>query len=417
MKKAFVVLCCLYVLGSVSCGAAEENKMVIAVADFSGQDISPFETQVVSEYFRTEMVNTGYFSIVNRSDLEMLLKEQKLQTSGLTDQANAVKIGKLLNARKMVTGTIHRVADISYINAKVVDVETGEIEYSEQVKCSERPRLPEKAAQLSKTISNMIAAGASGRAMKIRLLDRRDYALSVFAITPLVTVQGLSLGNSELAGSSLDGFTLTSNSTVSDESRQELGVGFKVYVQENIAVSVSIFNKFTQTVDTRLSLFGQGLSDTADFKSYVYQDNNVNVNVDYSLLNMRHSNVFAGLGIFNSDVSLSLPHQGFVYVDNHNGTSAAFSIDEYSDKKNVTAFDVHCGYEWRYKDVLGISITGSYPLFNPPTVTLNSQVGNEIDSRIWSSETRSYSPVELQKPPCIVRFALSYYFGVQSIFY
>lgn len=62
-------------------------------------------TMVMSDNIALELMKLG-FEIVERSSLNNVLDEQKLQISGLTDPATAAKVGKILGIDAIVLGTV-----------------------------------------------------------------------------------------------------------------------------------------------------------------------------------------------------------------------------------------------------------------------------------------------------------------------
>jgi len=78
----------------------------------------------------------------------------EIQRSGLT-AADAVKIGRGLNARKVLFGSVRRFGESTFlITARVVDVETQQIEGSREVTCEncKEQDLPRSIAALRRTI-------------------------------------------------------------------------------------------------------------------------------------------------------------------------------------------------------------------------------------------------------------------------
>jgi len=62
-------------------------------------------TEVMSDNLVLELMNMGY-ELVERSSLEKVLSEQKLQMSGLSDPETAAKVGKILNVDAIVLGSV-----------------------------------------------------------------------------------------------------------------------------------------------------------------------------------------------------------------------------------------------------------------------------------------------------------------------
>ena len=99
----------------------------VAVADFIGNNVSQADASIVAGFLRTELVNTRLYKVMDRSNMDTVLSEQKFQNSGCTEQECAVEIGKLLNVRRMFVGSLSKLLDNYYITVNVVDVGSGEI--------------------------------------------------------------------------------------------------------------------------------------------------------------------------------------------------------------------------------------------------------------------------------------------------
>ena len=59
----------------------------------------------VSEQFIAKLVQNGYYTVIERSRIEEIMQEQSLSLSGLVDEAQAVKVGSLIGAQAMITGS------------------------------------------------------------------------------------------------------------------------------------------------------------------------------------------------------------------------------------------------------------------------------------------------------------------------
>jgi len=47
-----------------------------------------------------------YFTVINRSDFNKVIREQKLQNSGLVDESTAVEVGSILGAQAIISGSV-----------------------------------------------------------------------------------------------------------------------------------------------------------------------------------------------------------------------------------------------------------------------------------------------------------------------
>lgn len=99
----------------------------IAVSDFSGKNVSQADASIVTDFLRTELVGTQAFNVIEKANMDKILAEAAFQNSGCTTTECAVQIGKILNVRQMVVGSLSKLMDTYYITASLVEVETGRI--------------------------------------------------------------------------------------------------------------------------------------------------------------------------------------------------------------------------------------------------------------------------------------------------
>lgn len=104
-----------------------QSQTNIAVLNFTARDVTKTEAQVVSDRIRIAMKNTGKFTIIERNLMDKLLNEQQFQQSGCVESGCMVEVGKLLSVKQIVGGSVSRVGSKLVIEAKLVDVQTGEI--------------------------------------------------------------------------------------------------------------------------------------------------------------------------------------------------------------------------------------------------------------------------------------------------
>jgi hypothetical protein len=104
----------------------EREKLAIAIADFkSGEGVDAYTAVQTANKLRSELVQTNGFKVINREDMTTLLSEQQIQLSDCTDESCAVKMGRMLAAKKVIIGVIDYFIDIYRIEIRFVDVETG----------------------------------------------------------------------------------------------------------------------------------------------------------------------------------------------------------------------------------------------------------------------------------------------------
>jgi len=104
-------------------GSKPSYAFVSFTTDYKNTLIDDYITDALIE----AMFKTGKVKIVERSNLEAILKEQKFQASGLVNEETAKSIGMIAGVDFVCYGTLK---DLDYsftVNARVVDVETGEL--------------------------------------------------------------------------------------------------------------------------------------------------------------------------------------------------------------------------------------------------------------------------------------------------
>ena len=103
------------------------SKQVIAVLDLDAINYTQEQAQVITTKIISEIINLNVYNVVERSNINRILSEQKLQNSGCTDSECAVEVGQLINADLIVIGTVSSFKELYSIDTKLINIETGEI--------------------------------------------------------------------------------------------------------------------------------------------------------------------------------------------------------------------------------------------------------------------------------------------------
>ncbi len=102
------------------------SRLALAVIPFEGKGEAAKFVDDVTAKMITRLVNLRRFKVIERSALDKIMKEQKLQASGIVDDRTAVSLGKLSGADAMILGSISFIGGQGRVSARVIDVETGE---------------------------------------------------------------------------------------------------------------------------------------------------------------------------------------------------------------------------------------------------------------------------------------------------
>jgi len=126
LKSIMIIIICVVGL------KAENSKMRIAILDFQPKNVSKETADMVTDLIRIEMLNTGVFKIIERGEMDAILKEQEFQLSGCVETECAVEAGRLLSANKILVGNIGKLGTAYIISARIVDVEEAEMQFGEK---------------------------------------------------------------------------------------------------------------------------------------------------------------------------------------------------------------------------------------------------------------------------------------------
>jgi formylglycine-generating enzyme required for sulfatase activity len=99
---------------------------LVAVMDLIPQGSRPEEALAVTNQLRTQLLKTGKFTLVDRSQMDEILKEQAFQQTGCTSEECAVQVGQILGVRKIVSGSVTKLSDqVWQVSLLMLDVESA----------------------------------------------------------------------------------------------------------------------------------------------------------------------------------------------------------------------------------------------------------------------------------------------------
>lgn len=104
------------------------KRISIAVIQFKtlnkeAQDISLGE--LISETFTSALVNSNNFKIIEREQLDKVVKEMEMTQTGFIESTDAVEIGKMLHADAIITGSVALLNNQIQLNARIIEIESA----------------------------------------------------------------------------------------------------------------------------------------------------------------------------------------------------------------------------------------------------------------------------------------------------
>ena len=125
MKKLLILLLSAFSLTVF----AETEKIRIAVFDpIATFAINDGTDVIVREITSSTVVNSGLYEVIDRMTLNKLAEEQNFARTGLMDETQAVQIGKIAGASKVLFSVLASSGTKNMLTTKLLDVLTGAIE-------------------------------------------------------------------------------------------------------------------------------------------------------------------------------------------------------------------------------------------------------------------------------------------------
>jgi hypothetical protein len=120
-----LVLCVLFFC-VILMGQEKDNVVVVDLSNRGGLEVN--EIRLISDRINAVLFNSGKFTLVEREQIDQILKEQGFQQSGAcSDQQCLVEVGKILAVHRIVGGSIGKVNKMYAVTLKIIDVQTGAI--------------------------------------------------------------------------------------------------------------------------------------------------------------------------------------------------------------------------------------------------------------------------------------------------
>jgi curli biogenesis system outer membrane secretion channel CsgG len=139
----------------------QSTKPRVAVLEFKNKADNQWwwhgGAAAAQDVFVTQLVKSGKFRVVEREQLEALMKEKGLSLSGDVDPSTAVKVGKLLGVNYLLTGAVTEYGAeehgahgggfrglpgfgvgkknfVAALNARLIDTSTGEVVWADEAR-------------------------------------------------------------------------------------------------------------------------------------------------------------------------------------------------------------------------------------------------------------------------------------------
>jgi len=166
-----------------------DAQMTIAIGDFENNtDYFYLDAwkKSIPDYLKSAMSKSSQLIVLERTRLESVLAEQALSMTGLVDSSTAQKVGELLGAAYVISGTISQSGEWIRIDANIIRTETGQLR-SEKVQAKGDAYLSEMIGLLAQNIDHVLT-GEQAYREKIVI---KKYPTGYF----LIASAGLAVGS------------------------------------------------------------------------------------------------------------------------------------------------------------------------------------------------------------------------------
>lgn len=105
--------------------SALPGRHVVAVLPLQPIRATPSHAANLTDSLEQALADTGRFTPIGRSVIARVLREEAVPETGCTTRACAVRLGRVLNAQRVVTGTVERVGKQAWrLSTSLVDVKS-----------------------------------------------------------------------------------------------------------------------------------------------------------------------------------------------------------------------------------------------------------------------------------------------------
>ncbi|MGV7929780.1 MAG: CsgG/HfaB family protein [Spirochaetota bacterium] len=158
-----IVMICVstaLLLGGVFAPVARAKTLV--VMNFKSAGASQDLSVAISELLRGVLtgISDPGFTLVERDQLNEVMKEQGLSLSGVVDEGTSKKLGKILAADFIIVGSVSRIGASYAISARMVNGDTGEIVRAQTASAKSEDEIPEKLGLLAYALLGLKAPAA-----------------------------------------------------------------------------------------------------------------------------------------------------------------------------------------------------------------------------------------------------------------
>lgn len=113
-----------------------QTNAKIAVIDFQSNGTPQFVGNAVADIFTTELKKDKDIIVLERNQIQQVIKERNLAKPGNAELDEAIKFGQILSVDRLIIGSVSKIGDSYTITGKIIEIKSGAIEYAESENCA-----------------------------------------------------------------------------------------------------------------------------------------------------------------------------------------------------------------------------------------------------------------------------------------
>ncbi|MDR1959424.1 MAG: CsgG/HfaB family protein [Planctomycetaceae bacterium] len=158
--KLSMLMICVFLLSGICFAEEDADNAVYPVAVLQFQDRSREVTgqgKIVADILFANLVTNSSLLLVDREDFDTVVREQEINISGVVSPDQAIKIGNLIGAKILITGSVIQTESATYLVAKLIGTETTRV-LGASIKGSVNDTIDTLAEQLAVDVARTILA-------------------------------------------------------------------------------------------------------------------------------------------------------------------------------------------------------------------------------------------------------------------
>ncbi|MDD2805905.1 MAG: CsgG/HfaB family protein [Elusimicrobiales bacterium] len=357
----------------------DQNPATAAVFPFQAEEaLAKRKVDVaISELLMQKLMREPKFRIVERTQLDALLREQKLGLSGAIESETAARIGKLAGARLAAMGSVTRMGKNYQISAKLVDTETSDV--------------------VSVSIVEVPSSVFEEEAARYLVLVPETQTLSIYLVLGAAPMQVKNLPPATAAGKTVVPANIKVGSNI--DNGLYAGIGLKYFPFSRWAVDLAFLPAY-QIGDSRKSVITNFSGQESGMMPASAEGMIMRVLLNRQFRVSKGFNAYAGGGFMRFELDPRSDEKSYFSDTALPGGGSIRMAPDFGAGRYSTPL-ASLGFEWKPQSRFGLSVLATFPL---------SSDKYKWEADITNGTTERITVWEMSYPKYLAEMNLAWYF-------